>query len=57
MLGQEVKSLIDAEQNAGIKQVQWNGKNNYGSRVASGIYIYSINANDYHQSKKMILMK
>jgi len=57
MLGQEVKTLLDIEQNAGVRYVQWNGDNNYGAKVASGIYIYMIKANDFYQAKKMILMK
>ena len=57
MLGQEVKTLLNVNQNAGAKQVQWNGDNNYGSKVASGIYIYMIKADNFYQAKKMILMK
>ena len=57
MLGQEIRTLINQDQNAGVKQVLWNGKNNFGSKVSSGIYIYTIRANDYYQAKKMILMK
>ena len=57
MLGQEVRTILDQEQSSGVKQVLWNGRNNYGSKVASGIYIYAIKANDFYKAKKMILMK
>ena len=57
LLGREVKTLINSEQNAGNYQVQWNGDNNYGSKVSSGTYFYSIRSSDFHQVRKMILLK
>jgi flagellar hook assembly protein FlgD len=57
MLGREVKTLVNSEQNAGFQTVQWNGENNFGSKVASGAYIYMIKAGDFFQAKKMILLK
>ncbi len=57
LLGREVKSLVQTEQKAGINSVQWNGENNYGSKVSSGTYIYMIKAGEFSQAKKMILMK
>ena len=57
LLGREVKTLINSEQNAGSYQVLWNGDNNYGSKVSSGTYFYSIRSSDFHQVRKMILLK
>jgi hypothetical protein len=57
LLGREVKTLINTEQNAGNYQVLWNGDNNYGSKVSSGTYFYSIRSSDFHQVRKMILLK
>ena len=57
MLGREIKTLVNADQNAGINTVQWNGDNNYGAKVATGTYIYMIKAGDFYQAKKMILLK
>jgi hypothetical protein len=57
MLGREVKTLINSEQNAGIHQVNWNGDNNYGSRVSSGTYIYTIRTGGFYTAKKMVLIK
>ena len=57
LLGREVKTLINNEQNAGNYQVMWNGDNNYGSKVSSGTYFYSIRSSDFHQVRKMILLK
>jgi hypothetical protein len=57
VLGQEVRTLINRQQEAGYKTVVWDGLNNYGSRAASGVYIYRIEAGDFVQARKMILMK
>ena len=57
MLGREVKTLINSEQNSGTHNIQWNGDNNFGSKVSSGTYIYSIRTGDFYQARKMILLK
>jgi flagellar hook assembly protein FlgD len=57
VLGQLVKTLVNEKQTAGFKTANWDGTNQYGVKVASGIYIYRIEANDFVQSRKMILMK
>ena len=57
VLGREVKTLISTEQNIGIHNVQWNGDNNYGNKVSSGIYLYKIEAGDFIMTKKMLLLK
>ncbi len=57
ILGREVASLVDADQNAGEYKIQWNGRNDFGSTVASGIYLYSFEAGNYHSVKKMIYLK
>jgi predicted outer membrane repeat protein len=56
-IGQKVKALVDNFQTAGNKLVIWDGKDNKGKTVASGIYFYKLEANGYVQSKKMILLK
>ncbi len=56
-LGKEVRLLIDEEQNAGTYNILWDGNNNYGQRVSSGIYFYRIVTGSFVQTKKMILMK
>jgi len=57
VLGREVKTLINQEQAPGIHKVEWKGDNNYGSKIASGTYIYRIEAGDFSQTKKMIFLK
>ncbi|MBN1352863.1 carboxypeptidase regulatory-like domain-containing protein [candidate division KSB1 bacterium] len=44
MLGQEVRTLVDGIKEAGFLKVQWDGKNQAGLGVASGIYLYRFSA-------------
>ena len=55
--GQLVKTLVDEDIEAGIYNVNWNGKDSSGKPVASGVYFYRLSTPEYKQSKKMLLMK
>ncbi len=57
MLGQKVKTLVKGRQTAKLYRVQWDGTNDRGVKVASGIYIYRLRAGDRIATRKMILMK
>jgi len=57
LLGQPVRTLIDAERSAGYHQVTWDGKDAAGNPLASGIYVYRIEAGDFAAMKKMIFLK
>ena len=57
ILGQEVKTLLNAERSAGTYTLQWNGDNNFGHQVTSGTYIYRVVAGNNVVTKKMILLK
>ena len=57
MLGRQVKTLINQNQDAGYRSVIWNATNNYGEPVSAGIYLYQIQAGEYMQTKKMVLLK
>ncbi len=62
LLGQEVKTLVNEEQSAGFYTLQWNGTDNDNRTVASGMYIYRIDAtstekNHFVQVKKMLMIK
>ncbi len=56
-LGQEVRTLVNATQNAGTYSLNWDGKNNAGVQVSSGVYIYRIQAGNFVKSHKMMLLK
>ena len=57
LMGQKVRTLVDEEKLLGSYQVIWDGKDNLGDEVTSGIYFYRIEAGDFIQSKKMVLIK
>jgi len=57
--GQKVKQLVSSNQlSAGQHSVEWNGTDDAGKNVSSGIYLYKLKAGDkYTSTKKMILLK
>jgi len=57
LLGHKVRTLINYEMNAGFHSIQWNGTNDHGNPLASGMYIYRINAGGFHAVKKLVFMK
>ena len=57
MLGQHVATLVNDFQAAGYKTVVWEGKNDSGSPVASGLYIYTMKAGSVVKSGKFMLLK
>ena len=57
MLGREVKTLINQTQDAGYRSIIWDATNDYGKPVSAGIYLYQIQAGEYMQTKKMVLLK
>jgi hypothetical protein len=57
VLGQEVRVLAEERQEAGVHEVVWDGKDTYGSQVASGVYFYRAKLNDYSETRKMVLLK
>ncbi len=57
ILGQKVKTLVKRKQKAGYQQVIWDGENNEGEEIASGIYFYKIKAGELTESKKMVIIK
>ncbi len=57
LLGQKVRTLVDEKVNAGFISVVWDGRNDFGKQVSSGIYIYKIQADNFTQSKKMVFLK
>ena len=54
ILGQEVKTLVNEKQVRGQKTVIWDGRDNQGRTIGSGIYFCRLQAGAYEQSKKLI---
>lgn len=57
LLGQVVRDLVDEYRMAGAHAVTWDGKDAQGRQVASGIYLYRIEANKFSAVRRMVLMK
>ena len=57
MMGRVVRTMVNTQQNTGFKSVRWNATNDVGSSVSAGLYLYMIQAGDFRQTKKMVLLK
>jgi hypothetical protein len=57
MMGRIVSNLVSSQQNAGYKSIQWNATNDEGKPVSAGLYLYTIDAGKFRQTKKMVLLK
>jgi len=55
--GTLIKCIQDGIQPAGTYETVWDGKNSIGNKVGSGVYFFKIQANEFTQAKKMILLK
>ena len=57
ILGRKVKTLVNEIKQKGSYHIQWNGKNESGTILPSGIYIMQLNAGGVQISKSMLLLK
>ena len=57
IIGRNIKSLVNTDQTAGYRSIRWNATNNLGEPVSAGMYIYMIQAGEFRQTKKMVLLK
>ncbi|MCK4965422.1 T9SS type A sorting domain-containing protein, partial [bacterium] len=58
ILGQEIKTIIDEQKDAGYYSMKWDGRNNLGLKCASAMYIYRIKTDaGYVKAKKMVFLK
>jgi len=56
-VGQKVRTLLNGKQNSGGHKVLWNGTNDHGQIVSSGIYFYRLTTENYDKVMKMVLLK
>lgn len=56
-IGEKVRTLVDGTQETGFYQVQWDGKNNSGNQLSSGVYLYRLSAGNYTNVMKMVLLR
>ncbi len=57
LLGQEVRTLMNARQKAGQHKVVWDGRDNSGRTVASGVYLYRLEVGRQVKTRKLVLLK
>jgi len=57
LLGQEVKTLFDGTAFAGVHRVTWDARNEVGSSVPTGVYLYRMETAEFSDTKTLILMK
>jgi len=57
VLGEVVRTLVDEPRSPGIYYQVWDGKDDQGKEVASGIYFYRLKAGKFSETKKMVLLK
>ncbi|MFQ6092972.1 MAG: FlgD immunoglobulin-like domain containing protein [bacterium] len=57
VLGEEVRILVSGEQKAGRYGVVWDGQDNKGRQVSSGIYFCQLKAGDFVETKKLVLLR
>ena len=56
IIGRIVKTLINSSQTAGYKTIRWNATNDRNESVSAEIYLYTIQAGEFRQTKKMVLL-
>ncbi len=57
LLGAKIRTLVERDESVGFKQVTWDGNNDTGMRVATGVYVYRLEAGSFTATKKLMLMK
>lgn len=57
LLGQKIRTLVDQTRTAGVHRVVWDGKNDFGKTVASGIYLYGMTTSDFKVTKRLLLIR
>ncbi len=55
--GQLVRILTENDYPAGLHTVKWDGKDDHGSQVSSGVYLYRIESSEFNMTRKMLMMK
>jgi hypothetical protein len=57
MTGAVVKTILNENLSAGNKEVTWDGTNSNGAKVATGMYIYRLAADNFSSTRKMLMLK
>lgn len=57
LLGEKIRTLVTEKQDAGYYSVKWDGSDDWGNSVTTGIYIYRLRANEFVSTKRMVYLK
>ena len=57
LMGREITQLVNTNQDAGYRSVQWDATDMHGKPVGAGVYFYQIHAGEFVQTRKMVLLK
>ncbi|MDW7682016.1 MAG: FlgD immunoglobulin-like domain containing protein, partial [bacterium] len=57
LLGQKIRTLIDDPKPAGSHTVRWDGRDDFGAAVSSGVYLYTLTSGRFCETRKMVLMR
>jgi len=57
VLGRRLKVLLDEEQRAGVYEVQWDGRDEMGQPLASGVYVCRMEAGRFRSSRKLLMIR
>jgi hypothetical protein len=55
--GQRVATLVDRKEAAGYYSITWDGKDEYGNHVASGVYLYRLETEGFVKVRKLVLLR
>jgi len=55
--GRKIKDLYKGTSTVGLNTVQWDGRNNSGQRVSSGVYAITINGGGINQTKRVVVIR
>jgi hypothetical protein len=57
LLGEKIRTLVEANQPVGMKQATWDGRDAHGQHVSSGVYFYRLEAGEFTMTRRLVLMK
>jgi len=55
--GQKIRTLVNRLQESGMYQIEWDGRNDDGATVSTGVYLTRLQVDDFSQVRKMTLVK
>ena len=57
LTGNLIRKLVDDERSAGTHRVVWDGRNDWGANVPSGVYLYRVETDQAAEARRMVLVK